>query len=112
MTPRYMFAGPSGLDLLAEFRKKFVTLAERRTVELRTILDEHRNDAPSSEMSAVFEEYDSLRYFEQELHRLICVFVEETRTPLLELICRIDPWARSSLEQVGRMADAAGEKRK
>ena len=99
------FSGPSALDLLTEFRRKLMILVERRMAELR---------GERSERDA-YEEYESLRYFEQELNRLIAKFADEARAPLIELLSRIGPWntstamrpALQSLAQDERLRDAA-----
>lgn len=68
-------------DLLAEFRKKFVALAERRAAELRAFIDEHHGEGPSDKLRDAYAEYDSLCYFEHELHRVIQAFVIEAVAP-------------------------------
>lgn len=75
------FEGPSALDLLTEFRKKFVTIAERRSRELGDILYARRDEGPSAELRDLIDEYESLRYFEQELNRVIGAFVNESTKP-------------------------------
>ena len=79
------FSGPSALDLLTEFRKKFVALAELRTAELRAEIDTFHSIGPTAEMRAVYDEYDSLRYFEQELNRVISAFVNEAIKPWMDV---------------------------
>ncbi len=88
------FDGPAALDLLAEFRKKYVVLAERRSAELKATIqaaiDADRDrmiregkdgyDHPS-EIREMIDEYESLRYFEQELNRVISAFVNEATKP-------------------------------
>ena len=74
------FEGPSALDLLAQFRKQYVVpLVERRADELRTFLDEHPE--LGQENRDKYREYDSLRYFDQDLHRLIAAFVNDAVAP-------------------------------
>jgi len=78
------FEGPSALDLLTEFRKKFVTIAERRSRELSDALYARRDEGPSAELREMIDEYESLRYFEQELNRVIGAFVNEATKPFRE----------------------------
>jgi len=91
------FEGPSALDLLTEFRKKFVTIAERRSAELKATIqaaiDADRDrmvregkdgyDHPS-EIREMIDEYESLRYFEHELNRVIGAFMNEATKPFRE----------------------------
>lgn len=102
------FSGPSALDLLTEFRKKFVTLAERRTAELRAEIDTYESIGPSAELRGVYDEYESLRYFENELNRLITAFANEAREPLIELLCRIEPWNTSTVTRPSMTSLAQG----
>lgn len=99
------FSGPSALDLLTQFRKKFVTLAERRTAELRAEIDTYESIGPSAELRGVYDEYESLRYFEQELNRLITAFMNEAREPLIALLCRIEPWNTSTVTRPPLLAE-------
>lgn len=84
------FEGPRALDLLAEFRKKYIAVIERRIAELRARINEHSNDgmvkSPSDEIRAAFEEYDALRYVEPELHRMINAFVTEAQAPFHRIL--------------------------
>lgn len=94
MTPHMTFEQPPALDLLTEFRKKLVALAERRTAELRadieTAIDADRDRMLREgkdgydhrpEIRAMIHEYESLRYFEQELNRVIRAFMDDATKP-------------------------------
>lgn len=106
MTPHMGFEPPSALDLLTEFRKKFVGLAERRLLELRAAIDARSNEGPSHEMGRIYEEYDSLRHFENELNRVIQTFVIESVKPWQDALCRTQ---LCSLAQGFRTESAAGK---
>lgn len=78
------FEGPSALDLLAEFRKKFVALAENRSRELRDAIYARRDEGPSVELREIIDEYESLRHFEKQLNRVIRAFMDEATKPWQE----------------------------
>lgn len=78
------FEGPRALDLLAEFRRKYLILAERRSAELRAVIDTHRVEGPSAELRDAYDEYEYLRHFEDDFHRMIQAFVIEALKPWQE----------------------------
>jgi hypothetical protein len=83
------FSGPSALDLLTEFRAKYAALVERRRDELREQASRFLEDAPTPDLRAIYAEVDSIRYFEQELNRLVTAFANEATKPWR------DAWADS-----------------
>jgi hypothetical protein len=89
-----MFEGPSALDLMAEFKRKHMALVERRIAEIRVMFDEHGDKAPTLEMSRAYDELDSIRYFEGELHRMIAAFVNDA----------LKPWQRAFTDAVSMSA--------
>lgn len=66
------------------------------------------NIGPSAELRGVYDEYESLRYFENELNRLITAFANEAREPLIELLCRIEPWNTSTVTRPSMTSLAQG----
>jgi hypothetical protein len=88
------FNGPSALDLLAQFRRKYVALAERRSAELRVIIDQDKD--PDAVMREAYAQYDQLRDFEPHLHRMIAAFVNDAVTPFREAL--VDMAARQPMK--------------
>ena len=99
------FNGPSALDLLAQFRRKYVALAERRSAELRVIIDQDKD--PDAVMREAYAQYDQLRDFEPHLHRMIAAFVNEAVTPFREAL--VDMAARQPLPPAVKLASFRGE---
>jgi hypothetical protein len=87
---REAFRGPSALDLYADFSKRYGALIDRRVKQLRDQLAEGGSGPldpnPSPDARAMWDELDRLRYFEQDLHLLIRVCVEEAVKPLQDVL--------------------------
>lgn len=83
------FEGPSPMDHYADFMKHYGVVIENRRAELRRKIAEHLDDEPSAEMRDAYAEFDSIRNFEPELHRLIHAFTAEAVKPLQEVLTSI-----------------------
>lgn len=83
------FREPSALDYLGEFNRRYRSVVERRISELRVQIDARQGENPSPELHAIFEEYDSLRYLDADLHAMIRAFILEAVKPLQDTLVSI-----------------------
>src|ERR1700722_12861961 len=79
------FRGPSALDMMTEFEKRYGEVIYKRREELRMQLAVVAG-IQSPEAYAVHDELDSITNFEPELHRLIMAFVAEAVKPLQDTL--------------------------
>ena len=78
------WSGPSALDLYRDFVKRYGKVIDDRRKELLDQLNGDNDPSPG-----VYEEYDSIRSFEPELHRMIGAWRDEAIKPFQEVLTDI-----------------------
>lgn len=97
-------SGPSALDLLSSFVKRYGSAIESRRKELYEKMA-LLNGEFSDEMASLYDESRAIVYFEPELHRLIQAFVAEAVKPMRDALVEVTmraipvPWVGGGAPQ-------------